>query len=525
MRSRSWPRRVSLPGSPPERRRWALAWLAILLLAGAARAGELPAELLERALAEGSAPVIVILDVPTHAEATLSRAAARAQREAIARAGDFVAASLGAGARASLSRPERIPVVALEATAEDLAALAASPLVKAIGEDRLVYPGLWDSVPQIEADLAQERDYDGRGFAVAVLDTGVDTGHPFLTGATVAEACFSNNKSCPNGQASQLGPGSGVHCDWAESCFHGTHVAGIAVGSTSNMVGVAPGAGLISVRVFSKASGIACSGTGENPCSVAYTSDLVKGLDHVLALSENLDVAAANMSLSSGTWSSEQTCDANSTNAAIKLAADQLRAAGIATVASSGNGGEANAIGSPACISSVLSVGAVDRYGAVWSLSNSAPFLDFLAPGVQIRSSVPADLMGTFYARATGTSMAAPHVAGVLALMRQAGRLRPLDDLVGALEPTGVPTTDPKNGVTKPLVQVDQAITELASPQCSDGIDNDGDGYVDYPDDPNCTGPDDPNESPSRRCGLGFELALLLPGLRWLLGRRAERGA
>jgi subtilisin family serine protease len=71
----------------------------------------------------------------------------------------------------------------------------------------------------------------------------------------------------------------------------------------------------------------------------------------------------------------------------MKEIVDRLDEAGIATVVASGNHSEENGMGSPACISSTISVGAADESSDVAEFSNSAPGLDFLAPGVAIRSS------------------------------------------------------------------------------------------------------------------------------------------
>ena len=92
---------------------------------------------------------------------------------------------------------------------------------------------------------------------------------------------------------------------------------------------------------------------------------------------------------------------------------DNLRAAGIATVIASGNDGSTNQLSAPACVSSAVSVGATTKDDRVADYSNVAPFLSLFAPGDEIISLYP----GESFTVASGTSMAAPHVAGTAALM------------------------------------------------------------------------------------------------------------
>ena len=92
----------------------------------------------------------------------------------------------------------------------------------------------------------------------------------------------------------------------------------------------------------------------------------------------------------------------------MKASIDNLKAAGMATVAATGNKKYRGFIEHPACISSAVSVGATDDSDKVAAFSNSASFLTFFAPGVDITSSVPGDQ----YISYEGTSMATPHVAG-----------------------------------------------------------------------------------------------------------------
>jgi hypothetical protein len=133
---------------------------------------------------------------------------------------------------------------------------------------------------------------------------------------------------------------------------------------------------------------------------------------------------------------------------------DNLRSVGIATAVAAGNNGFTNALNSPGCISSAISVGATSKSDAVASFSNMASFMSVFAPGVSIVSSVTGGAFGS----ASGTSMAAAHVAGAWAVLRQAAPNASVDQILSALQTTGVPVTDTDSGVTKPRVRIDQAL-------------------------------------------------------------------
>jgi len=386
------------------------------------------AALHERATTEGTVRVIVRLAEPEipwwanvlHIEHTVRRwELAEEQDEVLA---DLAGASTSG--LSSLSRARRVrrfrdaPFMALDADSYVLDALERSKGVLSIEEDRLFAATLKESIPIIGADQSVNAGHDGTGWAVAVIDTGIDSSHDFLSGRVVAEACFSANGSCPNGETSQIGMGAGMSCDYTTTCFHGTHVAGIVAGSDSDSKGVAPGASIISIQVFSKFTGSICGRSNDDSCALAYTSDIVAALEHVDALRATHDIAAANLSLGGGSWTSQTLCDAS--NPALKSAIDRLRDAGVVSVAASGNEGSLDAMGAPACISSAVSVGAGNNSDRIASFSNSADFLDLIAPGFAIVSSVPLALMGFDTGVAGGTSMATPHIAGLAALLLEA---------------------------------------------------------------------------------------------------------
>jgi subtilisin family serine protease len=405
-----------------------------------------------------------------------------AQRtRSIARAQDRFAAAL-ADRPTRLSRYRHLPLTALSADADTLRRLRLMPEVLSISEDRPHRPLLNSSVPHMGGTLAYTQGYTGADWAVAVIDTGVQTSHPAFAGRVLmqTEACFSGSgigsgsgvatgsgsaaisSLCPNltpcvgtryPENTACGPGAGIACSGHGSCWHGTHVAGIALGDHSTYRGVAPGATLIPIQVFVIQDG----------SLVAYDSDIIAGLEHVLALSQDgLAIGAVNLSLGGDTYASTRQCDLES--AATKTAIDALRAAGIATVIAAGNNASKTAISTPGCISSAVSVGAADDRDLIPYFSNLAPALSLFAPGVSITSAVLNNGLGS----ASGTSMAAPHVAGAFALLRQKASdtlVEPdLDQFVAALRLTGTPITYGTNAFSTPRVQLDAALARISAP-------------------------------------------------------------
>jgi subtilisin family serine protease len=305
--------------------------------------------------------------------------------------------------------------------------------------------------------------FKGAGKTIAVLDTGVQTDHPFLMNGTVqktvGEACFASalgySTTCPGGasmsvsEPSKVGAGAPCPVDIVigtqKECTHGTHVAGIAVGGdgTGNS-GIAPEASLISVQVFSYkyATNRITSTTGD-------IDDALQWLFNRRADFPGL--TAVNLSLGDGLL---YTGFCNTTEASTYSKVQQLLNVGIVTVVAAGNESRTTGVSAPACLSNVVTVSALTGGSGAdlrASYSNIGPQVNVFAPGT-LTSSIPCDGIAPM----AGTSMATPAVSGAIAILRQGT----VSDTVVLLEDSGGPVA----GYTQPSVKLNNAIVGLPGP-------------------------------------------------------------
>ncbi|MEU3985989.1 S8 family serine peptidase [Streptomyces sp. NPDC026672] len=335
-----------------------------------------------RDLADGGVPVIVeYADDDAAVRGRLRERARGTVRDLAAVDGDALVLPAGDAGRAwsALTRPSG-------------GALRLAPGVDSVVLDRAVRAALDVSVPQIGAPEVWRKGFDGTGVKIAVLDTGIDAGHPDVGGKIVARQDFT---------------GEG---DTQDHNGHGTHVASIAAGtgaaSDGKYRGVAPGASLLIGKVLDT------GGSG-------LTSDIMAGMQW--AVDQGADIV--NMSLGApdqlGTDPLEETVDALSDRA-------------LFVVAAGNSGPGATTLGSPGVAEGALTVGAVDKQDVLADFSSRGPRLedggvkpDLTAPGVDItaasaegtRLDYPHPAPG--YVTMSGTSMATPHVTGAAALLAQ----------------------------------------------------------------------------------------------------------
>lgn len=328
--------------------------------------------------------------------------------------------------------------------------IAALPEVASVEPDQLWHPsGLpagptgsgseW-GVAKVGAPQAWQYGVTGAGVTVGVIDTGVQWDHPALknryrgwNGTTV-----DHNYNWFDAISDQPVP--------FDLDGHGTHVTGIAVGEGG--IGIAPGARFIAAR-----------GCNIGSC---YGSALLEAMQWMLAPTdlngENPDPARAPQVVSNS-WGGS--CG----NSFFRDAVIAWRDAGITPIFANGNSGpNGGTVTAPACYPESIGVGAVDESDMIAPFSSRGPTMDgtlkplVSAPGVNINSSVP----GSQYALASGTSMAAPLVAGVAALLEQASPGITVEQVVEALTSRSVDLGDAGDDNTYGAGRVDAFASVLA---------------------------------------------------------------
>lgn len=428
--------------------------------------------ILERLAVAPNVRVLILLEPPAP---TMGRESVRLD---IAGKQDRVLSRLGSGAFSLRHRYQAIPALAGEITLAGIERLRTLPGVVRVDLDEGGHGHLAEAVPLTGSDSVQSMGFTGEGVTVAFLDSGIDTDHPDLGDDLVAEACFCSGGGgcCPNGMATQTGPGAAE-----DDHGHGTNVSGIVTSAgTIAPIGVAPDARIVAVKVLDSNNSFCCS------------SDVVAGLDWVITNRPDVDIV--NMSLGTSALFAIECDNVTSFTMAFAAAINTLRSNGVVTFASSGNDGSGTQMTAPACVGSALSTGAVydanvgsatvlgctdvstsaDKVGC---FSNSNSFTDLFAPGAPISSTGLAGTTSTFF----GTSQASAHAAGCAADLLQAAPDLPPDALEAVLESSGVAITNPKNSLTFPRVD---CFAALAGLPC---VDVDADGFG-LPGLPSCPG-------------------------------------
>jgi subtilisin family serine protease len=302
-------------------------------------------------------------------------------------------------------------------------------------------------------DQVHAAGFTGRGVTIAMIDDGIDASHPAFGGDTawpndkiIGGYDFADDDSDPRNDCAQQS--------------HGTAVAGIAAGNGGGVLGTAPDAHIVLLKIQSAQQ---CGGE-------VLDGDLIGALDWILTHREQFGIDIISMSLGGQVFSSASVC--NNAILAIRQLIDLAHDAGLIIFAAAGNEAQSSAIAQPACMSNVISVGAVydanlgpthfatcndavtgpDR---VTCYSNSSNFLDILAP------AHCATTASTTHERETcfgGTSASTPFAAGVAATLLEAAKT-PLtnDSMRHLLVSSGVADFDDKSGLFIPRLDAQAA--------------------------------------------------------------------
>ena len=403
--------------------------------------------------------VVVLLESPPLARAPSGRAAIASEQRVFRQqlAARLPAAEIGwryrlvaNGFSLSLPSAELPRLRALPGVRDVLLAGSYAPQLSATPQ-QIGAPALW----------GQTLDTAGQGVKIGIIDSGIDAGHPFFdpTG-------YSMPAGFPKGQerfttakvivARVFAPKSATAAS-ARVAFsdddssHGTHVAGIAAGNADTQAGggrrvsgVAPRAYLGNYKVFVETD----AGLSPNANSPAIVAAIEA------AVADGMDV----LNFSGGEPEIEPSRDI------VARALDAAAAAGVVSVVAAGNDYNdfgAGSVSSPANAEGAIAVGAVEIGGSPTTrahaeFSSVGPTTislrlkpDVAAPGVDVLSSVPGGGWSAF----SGTSMAAPHVAGSAALLRQRHPAWSAEQVKSALVQSGVDALEARNRSAGPRFQ------------------------------------------------------------------------
>jgi subtilisin family serine protease len=364
---------------------------------------------------------------------------------------------------------------------------------------------LAQGIPLINGSIYRST-YNGQGVAIAICDTGIDYTHSMLGGGGFPNSKVIGGYDFGDSDSNPF-----------PSEAHGTCCAGIAAGNLGSVGdyigGVAYGAKLYALKV-------------EDSSGYIYTDSIVAAWDWCVSHKNDnpaYPILVISTSLGSGRYYSA--CD--SSNSSLATAANDAVAAGITLLVSAGNDGYCDSIASPACLSNVISVGAVydaafgtyqpcvnaascaTKYSTtgcstgwysidttapdkVTSYSNTASFLGILAPSNQAYTTDIAGSSGystgDYYSSFGGTSAASPYAAGAVACLQSAAKVITGNYLTPAqvksiLISTGNNVTDTKVSITKPRINLGNAIESLEpnSNPCTDITIGTGTSSWNYP--------------------------------------------
>lgn len=430
--------------------------IVVGILAAGAREGEegarkVSVEVYEALADEGKARVHVVLNEP-EASKTKAHDADVVEKERQSRR-----AAVLSEIRLQNIVPQSGGNFFAELTETEIETLRADARIARIEPEQMRYIFLQDSRVQVNATrthalVENSLNLTGIGQAVCIVDTGANYSHPDLGG------CYGNNSASSTCKVLGGYDFNNGDSNPMDDQGHGTHVAGI-IAANGSMNGIASGAKLIIIK--------ACDSSGTCP-----DSNISKGINWCVGNASAYNISVISMSLGSNL--STGYCNDDPLAPDIQNAISK----NISVVIATGNGldnngnGNSTAIAKPACVENVTAVGAVSKQDAITSYSNQFSLMRLLAPGglstnaaTRINATCITGDAASGYCGKQGTSMAAPHVAAAIVVLREylnsTAQKRTPQQIEAILNNTGKRITDSATGLNYSRINLYDAIISL----------------------------------------------------------------